>query len=99
MFSIRSPSNFPGLYRELNKRDRAALCLSGGGIRSGSFALGLMQGLAGLPSPGIASYLGQFDYLSTVSGGGYIGGWFSAWIMRAKNARNQGVADDVLRAL
>jgi hypothetical protein len=91
--------DFPGLYRELNKRDHAALCLSGGGIRSGSFALGLMQGLAGLPSPGIASYLGQFDYLSTVSGGGYIGGWFSAWIMRAKNARNQGVADEVLRTL
>ena len=91
--------DFPGLYRELNKRDHAALCLSGGGIRSGSFALGLMQSLAGLPSPGIASYLGQFDYLSTVSGGGYIGGWFSAWIMRAKNARNQGMADDVLRAL
>jgi len=91
--------NFPGLHRELNKRDHAALCLSGGGIRSGSFALGLMQSLAGLPSPGVASYLGQFDYLSTVSGGGYIGGWFSAWVMRTKNARNQGMADDVLRAL
>src|SRR5262245_8621726 len=40
---------------------RAALCLSGGGIRSASFALGVLQGLArhGL--------LGRFHYLSTVS--------------------------------
>ena len=31
----------------------------------------------------IASYLRQFHYLSTVSGGGYIGSWLSAWIARA----------------
>jgi hypothetical protein len=51
----------------------AALCLSGGGIRSASFALGVLQSLArhGL--------LVQFDYLSTVSGGGYIGSWLQAW--------------------
>ena len=51
----------------------AALCLSGGGIRSASFALGVLQSLArhGL--------LMQFHYLSTVSGGGYIGCWLQAW--------------------
>ena len=27
--------------------------------------------------------LAQFDYLSTVSGGGYIGSWLTAWIHRA----------------
>ena len=27
--------------------------------------------------------LRQFDYLSCVSGGGYIGGWLTAWIHRA----------------
>lgn len=54
----------------------AALCLSGGGIRSASFALGVMQGLAK------RGLLGQFHYLSTVSGGGYIGGWLTAWIHR-----------------
>src|SRR5262245_54817162 len=45
----------------------SALCLSGGGIRSASFAVGVMQGLArhGL--------LERFDYLSTVSGGGFAG--------------------------
>jgi hypothetical protein len=56
---------------------RSALCLSGGGIRSATFNLGILQGLArhGL--------LEQFDYLSTVSGGGFIGGWLTAWIHRA----------------
>jgi hypothetical protein len=63
------------LYRSIHALavPRAALCLSGGGIRSASFALGVLQVLArhGL--------LKQFHYLSTVSGGGYIGGWLSAW--------------------
>jgi predicted acylesterase/phospholipase RssA len=45
----------------------AALALSGGGIRSAAFALGVMQRLAA------ADYLRVFDYLSTVSGGGFIG--------------------------
>jgi len=53
--------------------DLSALCLSGGGIRSASFALGVMQTLANF------GLLGHFHYLSTVSGGGYIGGWLSVW--------------------
>jgi len=56
----------------------SALCLSGGGVRSASFGLGVLQGLAQ------AGLLDQFDYLSTVSGGGYIGGWLSAWRLRAR---------------
>ena len=55
---------------------RSALCLSGGGIRSAAFALGLLQGLAA------RELLDKFDYLSTVSGGGYVGSWLSAWIHR-----------------
>ena len=64
------------VYEAARRRDTAALCLSGGGIRSSTFALGIMQGLArhGL--------LGKFDYLSTVSGGGLSGGWLSAWMRR-----------------
>src|ERR1051326_6218646 len=57
-------------------RPLSALCISGGGIRSATFALGAIQSLA---EHGL---LGQFDYLSTVSGGGYIGGWLSAWSTR-----------------
>jgi hypothetical protein len=67
----------------INRRQSAeqpgytALCLSGGGIRSATYSLGILQGLAK------AGLLKQFDYLSTVSGGGYIGGWLSGWIHRS----------------
>ena len=44
-----------------------ALCLSGGGIRSAAFCLGVVQALAK------ARLLSRFHYLSTVSGGGYTG--------------------------
>jgi len=60
----------------------AALCLSGGGIRSATFNLGTMQGLAR------AGVLDKFDYLSSVSGGGFIAGWLAGWIYRAKGLAN-----------
>lgn len=60
----------------LAQTQRSALCLSGGGIRSATFNLGILQGLARY------GLLGRFDYLSTVSGGGFVGGWLSAWIHR-----------------
>jgi len=68
----------PTLYafcRRLPKK-RSALCLSGGGVRSATFNLGVLQGLAR------CKLLEKFDYLSTVSGGGFIGGWLTAWIYR-----------------
>ena len=43
--------------------------LSGGGIRSASFCLGALQGLESQTKSGIEGV----DYLSTVSGGGYVG--------------------------
>ena len=52
----------------------SSLCISGGGIRSATFALGVVQALAK------AKLLARFDYLSTVSGGGYLGSMLSAWI-------------------
>ncbi|CAG2160753.1 hypothetical protein LMG26411_07728 [Cupriavidus numazuensis] len=73
-----------------------ALALSGGGIRSATFCLGVLQALAGTPRPKsdaepepepereppgapapTSSLLAQFDYLSTVSGGGYLGAFFT----------------------
>jgi Patatin-like phospholipase len=51
-----------------------ALCLSGGGIRSAAFSLGVLQSLAK------QRLLNEFDYLSTVSGGGFIGGWLQMLI-------------------
>jgi hypothetical protein len=50
------------------------LAFSGGGIRSATFNLGVLQALAEL------KLLKEFDYLSTVSGGGYIGSWLTAWV-------------------
>jgi Patatin-like phospholipase len=55
------------------------LAFSGGGIRSATFHLGVLQGL------GRHGLLKQIDYLSTVSGGGFIGSWLARWI------REQGI--------
>lgn len=51
--------------------DAAGLAFSGGGIRSATFCLGVTQVLAR------RGLLPQFDYLSTVSGGGYFGSFLS----------------------
>ncbi len=50
------------------------LALSGGGIRSATFSLGV---LAALARRGV---LAQLDYLSTVSGGGYLGSFLSTFL-------------------
>jgi len=66
-----------GLEREPDQR-WFGLAFSGGGIRSATFNLGVLQGLAGF------GLLKKVDILSTVSGGGYIGSWLAAWIKREK---------------
>ena len=72
------------IYAEIHAAPaRSALCFSGGGIRSASFGLGVLQGLAK------AKLLGCFDYVSTVSGGGYLGGWLSAWIRAEAGGSNE----------
>jgi hypothetical protein len=53
------------------------LAFSGGGIRSATFNLGVLQGLQEL------DLLRQVDYLSTVSGGGFIGSWLVANVRRS----------------
>ncbi|MCY4658375.1 MAG: hypothetical protein OXF93_00990 [Acidobacteria bacterium] len=60
------------------------LALSGGGIRSATFALGVLQRLAR------ADLLKRFDYLSTVSGGGYIGGALTWLLSRTGGPRSLG---------
>jgi hypothetical protein len=54
--------------------DAVGLSISGGGIRSATFALGVVQQLA---HEGI---LHQVDYLSTVSGGGYLGAFITSFL-------------------
>lgn len=66
------------------------LAFSGGGIRSATFCLGLARALAK------KEVLPRFDYLSTVSGGGYIGsaiGRLYSEHARAETVR-AGLADD-----
>jgi hypothetical protein len=96
------PSDYPGssepktrlktLYDAIHglKEKRAALCISGGGIRSATFGLGILQGLAR------CGLLEKFHFLSTVSGGGYIGSWLSAWIKNDPDGI-RGVADELKR--
>jgi len=65
------------VLRRAHDSGTVGLAFSGGGIRSATFNLGVLQALADL------RLLDRFDYLSTVSGGGYIGSWFTAWIKRS----------------
>jgi len=65
------------------ERSTIGLALSGGGIRSATFCLGLLRGLAR------NRLLSEFDYLSTVSGGGYTGAMFGRLVSRVGIDRAQ----------
>ncbi len=71
------------IVAKANKARLTGLAFSGGGIRSATFNLGVLQALARL------KLLDQFDYLSTVSGGGYIGSWLAAWTKSKDNETEQ----------
>jgi hypothetical protein len=64
------------LLAQARQQRLVGLALSGGGIRSATFNLGLLQGLAN------QGLLRLIDYVSAVSGGGYIGGWLAACVAR-----------------
>ncbi len=68
------PAPLCDVLRRANRANLVGLAFSGGGIRSATFNLGVIQALAQL------RMLREVDYLSTVSGGGYIGGWLSKYI-------------------
>src|SRR5712692_7947068 len=63
-------------YAQAHEAQLFGLAFSGGGIRSATFNLGILQALSEF---GVLRWV---DYLSTVSGGGYIGSWLTAWIKR-----------------
>src|SRR5690242_9816917 len=79
-FEYRPSTNPEGetLAERASRLELTALCLSGGGIRSAAFSLGVLQSLAQ------RHLLNQFDYLSTVSGGGFIGGWLQMLIRESR---------------
>ena len=68
------------------------LALSGGGIRSATFNLGLLQSFA------THRLLHCFDYLSTVSGGAYIGSWLMGWMHNKNKGIQQAEAEFGVRA-
>lgn len=74
------------LRRRAFDKGMFGLALSGGGIRSATFCLGVLQTLGKL------NLLSRVDYLSTVSGGGYIGGWFSSLLHRTLERDREDVA-------
>src|SRR5262245_60310819 len=55
--AIHGPGKIPAglagkkLYQKLNEQNATALCFSGGGIRSASFCLGVIEALARHPRP------------------------------------------------
>ena len=78
------------VYLRAHESNLAGLAFSGGGIRSATFNLGVIQALSRY------GLLSKFDYLSTVSGGGFIGGWLSALLHR-QAARNGKVDERAVR--
>ena len=105
--SYITPELARGRYRrdQLGIIDRGAavptqygLALSGGGIRSATFNLGVLQALSTAPprreatiagqinaSVGASqSLLAQFDYVSSVSGGGYIASFFGSLFVKGR---------------
>lgn len=53
------------------------LAFSGGGVRSATFNLGVLQGLSRF------DFLRRIDYLSSAGGGSYIAGWLASWLRRS----------------
>lgn len=64
--------------------DVSALALSGGGIRSATFSLGILQSMARY------HHLRRIDFLSTVSGGGYIGSFLGRFYDRLRPTTEAG---------
>ncbi len=60
--------------------DAVGLAVSGGGIRSATFSLGVVQHLA---RKGIIK---SVDFVSTVSGGGYLGSFMSSYLNDSRDA-------------
>ncbi len=73
-------------HRKRNSEDEPSgltgLALSGGGVRSAAFCLGFIQGMY------TAGRMKAFDFLSTVSGGGYAGALFSSEVAKQTSEIN-----------
>jgi predicted acylesterase/phospholipase RssA len=89
---VQSSRQKRGVAAPANADNLTGLAFSGGGIRSATFNLGILQALAE------RGLLRKFDYVSTVSGGGYIGSWLAALTHRLSKEVKFSF-DDVEKAL
>ena len=71
--------------------DAVGLALSGGGVRSATFCLGVLQSLAR------RGVLERVDFLASVSGGGYIAAFLGRLFSRMDIPRMSGVVPNVAR--
>ena len=89
----------PTTDRDSDPKERAVstglvgLAVSGGGIRSATFTLGILQALCA------RGLITAVDYLSTVSGGGYIGAWLESLLQKEAENTGQDMLPDVQRGL
>ncbi len=82
MRRLSAEQELPSANAMQSPANKLGLSLSGGGIRSASFNLGVLQALAQ------QKLISNLDYLSTVSGGGYIGSWLMQWIKNDGSVSN-----------
>lgn len=72
--------------KKIDKLDSNApyvgFALSGGGIRSATFCLGIFQALSKLKDANATPKIHKIDYISTVSGGGYFGAFLGRLFSR-----------------
>jgi hypothetical protein len=71
--TISTPGKADEPWVSSTSADYLGLALSGGGVRSATFNLGLLQALSK------KDILSRVNYLATVSGGGYIGAFWTRW--------------------
>jgi hypothetical protein len=76
---------------DADKNDLNGLCISGGGIRSATLGLGLMQTFIS------KNVMKGFDYMSTVSGGGYIGSCLTSLLSLEERVKNDFQKQKILK--
>ena len=72
--------------------NQVGFALSGGGIRSATFSLGIFQALAK------QKLLSKIDYISTVSGGGYFGSFYGRLFTRTPQVTSVADVEKILAA-
>lgn len=65
-------------YKDPNAPPKRCIALSGGGVRSAAFSMGVLQALQRVKDPDGKSWLENTDIISAVSGGSYTASWFYA---------------------